>query len=138
METSGRVWAGRVVHALTYAVVVDAVAWCLSALAGLALGAPLTGAKYGLFVVGWLAVGYGAWVARPTARWKSDEDAETGESIGKRARTRFQRAVFSLPPADRFELGPTERVPSGPLVLLSGVAMLLTSFLMEAALGVGG
>ncbi|WP_435099023.1 DUF7555 family protein [Halarchaeum sp. P4] len=133
----GRVWVGRTVHTATYVVVAVSLVWCVSLLVGVAFGGPLVAAKYGLFVCGWLAVGYGSWILRPRARWKSAEEANE-QSIAKRARTRFQRAVFSLPPANRVTLEGTERVPSGVLVFVSGVAMLATSYLLEAVGGVGG
>lgn len=133
----GRIWIGRLVHAATYVVVALSLVWCVSLLVGVVLGGPLVAAKYGLFLCGWAAVGYGSWVLRPRARWKSEEDA-TERAIGKRARTRFQRAVFSLPPANRFELEGRERVPSGVLVFAAGGAMLAASYLLEAVGGVGG
>ncbi|GGL35275.1 hypothetical protein GCM10009037_18640 [Halarchaeum grantii] len=132
----GRVRVGRLVHAATYAAVTLALVWCASLAVGIVLGGPLVAAKYGLFVCGWLAVGYGTWLLRPRTRRTSEAAGE--RATAARGRTRYRRAVLSLPPADRFELAGTERVPSGVLLVASGVAMLAASFLLEAVAGVGG
>lgn len=136
----------QVLDALVYAIVVTGVAFAIGGVVSFPLGGGLLGIKYFLFLVGFVLFGYGAFQLRPSRAWNVDKSGDeieiernekTGEVVGSREETRFQSAVQRLPPLLRYSIPPEERFPPGAKLFLASVAILLTSFLMEAVFGVG-
>jgi len=122
-------FARRLADALARAVVLTALVVAVSAAISFALGGRWLGVKFILFVVGFLALGIGGILARPTPAWRDEPYvSRSGES------TPFQALVDRL--LGRFALAPDERFPTGVRVLLAGVLMLAISFLMETVFGV--
>jgi hypothetical protein len=113
-----------------YAVVATAVVFSLGLVAGLLVGNGLVGAKWLLFVVGFLFVAYGALRLRPTPKWKDESRLEFGDDPRG-----LQKAVADALPAD-YRLPTDERLPVGLKILAAGAAILLTSFLMESVFGI--
>lgn len=114
-----------------YAVVATSVVFSLGLVVGLLVGNGLVGAKWLLFVVGFLFVAYGALRLRPTPKWKDESRLEFGDDPRG-----LQRAVADALPAD-YRLPTDERLPVGLKILAAGAAILLTSFLMESVFGIG-
>lgn len=154
-------WTGRLLYAAGYAAGVTLVFGGLSAVVGLFVGLPFVGAKYGLFFVGWLAFGYGTFTLLPRPPWRDgngrgedglgeslpslssppsgpDPDSPTGTVVGGGDQTRFQAFVASLPPASLVPITVDERLATSIHVFVASLAMLLTSFLLEAVFGVPG
>jgi hypothetical protein len=130
-------WADRLLDAAVYAVSITAVFAAISAIVSLPLGNVLTGVKWGLFITGWLTLAYATFQLRPTPSWRRvGEDA--GDTKTKREETRFQAWVQRVPPLRRRSLPPEKRFPVALKLFIGGVVVLATSFLMEAAFGVGG
>ena len=122
-------FARRLVDALARAAVLTTVVVAVSAAISFALGGRWLGVKYILFVVGFLALGVGGVLARPTPAWRDEPYvSRSAES------TPFQAFVDRV--LGRFALPPQERFPTGVRVLLAGVLMLATSFVMETVFGV--
>jgi hypothetical protein len=116
---------------VAYAVVVTSLVFCLGLLAGLVVSNGLIGAKWLLFVVGFLLVAYGTLRLRPTPKWKDESRLDFGnEPRG------LQTFVSDALPAD-YRLPTDERLPVGLKILVAGVTVLLTSFLMETVFGIG-
>ncbi|MFB6070558.1 MAG: hypothetical protein ABEJ76_05985 [Halanaeroarchaeum sp.] len=132
MSAAGPTRVARVVDAVQYAVglTVAAVAVLLPVSLGLGLG--LYGVKYGLFVFGVLAMGYGTVLAWP----RSPEDLQ-GEGAN-RHETRVQATIRRVPPAARYPLAPTERYRDWIRVYLLSLCLLGASFAMETVFGVTG
>jgi len=136
----------QVLDALVYAIVVTGVAFVIGAVVSFPLGGGLLGIKYFLFLVGFVLFGYGAFQLRPSRAWKVDKSGDeieiernekTGDVVGSREETRFQSSVQRLPPLSRYSIPPDERFSPDAKLFLASIAILLTSFLMEAVFGVG-
>ncbi|WP_254663015.1 hypothetical protein [Haladaptatus sp. W1] len=132
--------------ALVYAITVTGVAFAVGFVVSFSLGGGLLGTKYFLFLVGFVLFGYGAFQLRPSRAWNVDKSSDeieifriknTGDVIGSREETRFQSTVQRLPPLSWYSIPPEERFSSGAKLFLASIAILLTSFLMEAVFGVG-
>jgi hypothetical protein len=121
----------QVLDVLAYAVVLTSVVFTLGLAAGFAVGNGLVGAKWLLFVVGFLLLGYGTLRLRPTAKWKSESRLDFGDEARG-----LQRAVSEALPA-RYRLPADERPSVGLKLFLGGIAVLATSFTMESVFGVG-
>lgn len=131
------VWLGQLLDAVTYAVVVTAVLVAASGVPSFAFGFGWVGVKYLLFVVGILAFGYATFTLRPRPPWKDDEATEpTGTSVGDREETRVQALAQEVPPARFRRLPVDERLPDGVKMFLASLAILGTSYAMEAVFGV--
>ena len=139
LRTKALVW----IDALQYGVVLAAAVTAGAVLVGVASGGGLVRAKLLLFLAGFLLMGYATVRLWPS----SPEDLESGRT-GRRDptgdslpattdRTRFQALVQWLPPLRWLPSPPpAERmVPPGKL-FLGSLLVLLTSYLMEAALGI--
>lgn len=131
---------GQLFDLVTYAVVTTVLFSSMSAVLGSVAGMrPLPGVKYGLFVFGWIALGYGTLLLRPTAAWNGEEqerialfDRSTGTPD-----TAFQRFVQRVPPARFRQIPDGERLSTGARIMFSAVVMLLTSIALEQLFGVG-
>lgn len=134
---SGR-WLGRLFDAVSYAVAVTGLVVGVGGLLSFLAGLDWLGVKWLLFLVGWLAFGYGTFALRPSPPWNDDDPAESrdGEVVGARTETRFQAAVQRLPPARFRRLPVDDRLPAGVNIFLASLAMLGTSMAMEFVFGV--
>lgn len=133
---------GRVgLDAITYAITVAVLTGIGAVIVGVATGGGIVRAKYLLFVAGWILLAYATvrlWptspddVGSPSNRGVTESIPTTHDS------TRFQSFVRALPPLRWIQLPPSEKrlTPPGKL-LLGGLLVLLLSFLMETAFGVG-
>lgn len=137
LRTLALVW----IDALTYAVVLALVTTVGAIVLGLATGGGLVRAKYALFFVGFLLMGYASvrlWPRSPTDVEPDASCGVAGDSIPETAtETRFQRLVRATPPI-RWLDGPVpERrmTPPGKL-LLGSFVVLLASYLMESVFGI--
>jgi hypothetical protein len=130
---------GQVLDLVTYAaantLVFAAVAGVLGTVAGMEL---LPGVKYGLFLFGWLAVGYGTLVLRPKAAWRDDgEGLDLFDRSTNEPDTKFQRLVQRLPPARFRQIPDDNRFSTAFRIFFSGVVILVTTIVMEQAFGIG-
>lgn len=134
---------GQALDLVTYAVATTLLFSGISATLGVLVGSrPAPSVKYGLFVFGWLSLGYGTLSLMPTPPWKDDEeasfklsDAFTGPD--QTPDTKFHRLVQSLPPA-RFRRIPHQvRLSTGTRVFVAALVMMAVSIVMEQAFGVG-
>lgn len=125
-----------VTYAVATTLVFSAVSVVLGSIAGMQ---PLPAVKYGLFVFGWLALGYGTVLLRPTAAWDDEEHERIDffdRSSGK-PDTAFQRFVQRMPPA-RFRQAPDEaRFSTGARIMFGAVVMMVTSIVLEQVFGIG-
>lgn len=132
----------RALDVLVYALAVTVLVFVLSAVVSTLLGAGWFGVELLMFVIGWLLFGYGTLLLRPSAKWRTEETdtgfdikrTETepdGRVIGSREETRFQSAVQQLPPLRWYSIPPEERPSVGAKIFVSGVAVLLASFVLE-------
>ena len=136
----------QALDALVYAAAVTGLVFFVGLVLSLLVGAGLVGVKYVLFLVGLLLFGYSTFQLRPQRPWDTEKTDDGGvevvradddmESIGSREQTKFQAAVQRLPPLSRYSIPPEERLPVGLKLFLSSLAVLGTSFVMEAVFGV--
>lgn len=119
----------RLLDAVAYAVVVSALAVAGGAAFGFATGRGWVGAKYALFVVGFLAFGYASFALRPRPPWKDEDSADRDDGWS------LEAAVAEALPRE-LRLPADDRVGIGGKLLLASVLILLASFLMEAVFGV--
>jgi hypothetical protein len=120
----------RLVDAFFHAVALALLVTCVSAAVSFALGGRWVGVKFLLFVVGFLALGVGGLFLRPTPAWRDTPYV----SRDPRGRTPLESAVDRL--LGRYALAPEVRLPSSARVLIAGVLMLVTSYLMETVFDV--
>jgi hypothetical protein len=150
-----RLNAIAVAHAVTYALSVAVVTVVGAFVAGVASGGGAVHAKIFLFVVGWLMMGYAVvriWPSNSskvrTESLKGDGGAlknpdpspdTTPDSIPEdETETRFQEAVYSLPPGRWLPRPtPSHRVGMEGKIFLGSVFVLATSLVMEVVFGVG-
>lgn len=101
---------------------------------GYGLGGSLVGAKYALFVVGFLLFGVGTLAIQPpkpggSRRWFSIENDE---------QTRLDAAIQRLPPLDEQPLPQERRIGNGAKLFVASLVVLGVSALLEFGFGVGG
>lgn len=127
--------------AVSYAVATTAVFSVASGVLAVVTGwrfAP--GVKYGLFVFGWIAMGYGTLLLWPDSPQSDDEEGRTVDLFdraGGPPDTRFQRLVQRLPPARFRQIPHRKRLSTGARVVVAAVAMLGISLVLELVFGVG-
>lgn len=127
VRRSFRVWA----DAVGYGLVLTAVVTLAALVFGLATGGGFVRGKVFTFLSGWILVGYA------TVRLWPKQGETAGESLSGTRRTRFQRAVGSLPPIRWIRRPPpTERVRVAGKIFLGGVLTLLASAVMEFGFGI--
>lgn len=129
-------------HALTYALAVTALATLGALVLGVLSGGGVVHSKIFLFVGGWLLMGYAVvrlWPSDPSEVGRTSGSVDpTGETIADAgASSRFQSAVNQLPPVRWLPPPPPSlQVADESKLFLGSLLVLLTSFLMETALGV--
>ncbi|GAA0287631.1 DUF7555 family protein [Halobacterium noricense] len=128
---------GQLLDAVAYAVWLTAAFAVVSGVLALLVGGQVApGVKYGLFVFGWLAFGYGTFKLLPSRPWKDDDERGPFETAAGED-TQFQALVQRLPPA-RFRPVPVvHRLPTGVRVFLASLVMLGTSLALEQLFGIG-
>ncbi|AHG05010.1 hypothetical protein HALDL1_16430 [Halobacterium sp. DL1] len=128
--------------AVAYAAATTVVFGVFSGVVTLAVGGRFApGVKFGLFVFGWVAFGYGTLLLWPEAAWKDDDDEGRSVSLFDRAGgppdTGFQRFVQRLPPARFRQIPHRQRLSTGSRVLFAAVGMMVTSIVLEQFFGIG-
>lgn len=129
---------GQLLDVVSYAVWQTVLFSALSAVLAVLSGwRPAPGVKYGLFVFGWLAFGYGTFKMLPSRPWRDSDGGVDPFETGANEQTKFQELVQRLPPA-RFRPVPVpNRVPTGARVFIGSLVMLGTSIVLEQAFGIG-
>lgn len=122
----------RVVDAVQYAVGLTVAISVVLLGVSFAFGYGLYGLKYGLFVVGFLSLGYGTVLA-----WPRSPEALANEGAD-RTETRIQGTLRRLPPAAWYPLAPSERYRDWIRVYLLSLCLLGVSFALETVFGVAG
>ena len=122
------------VYVLTVTVIGTAVAATLS----LPFGGSLTVMKAWLFVFGWLLVGYATvllWPRTPK-KWGSKR-SKTRLQLRSSGGPTLQETLERVPPLCWYDGDAGVRLPTGVKLYIASGCLLLVSFLMERALGVG-
>lgn len=128
---------GQLLDAVTYAVWLTVAFALVSAVLSVLVGWPAApGVKYGLFVFGWLAFGYGTFKLLPSRPWKDDGEPGPFEA-GAGEATKFQALVQRLPPARLRPTPVVARLPTGIRVFLASLVMLAASIALEQLFGIG-
>lgn len=120
----------RVFDAVTYAVGVTALAVLMLLPLSLLLGTGLRGLKFGLFVIGFLSMGYATFRLRPPRPDKATEASTP------RSETDLEARFGRLPGLHGHQLPVEERFSPGAKLFLASLTMLAVSYLMESALHV--
>lgn len=135
-DTAVPTWGLVCVDAVAYALLVALATTVGAVVLGVLTGGGLLRAKYLLFVVGLLQMGYATvklWPASPEALESGDSIAPSGTD----AESRFERLARTVPPVGWIGTPPAVRRLSQPSKLfLASVVVLLVSYLMETAFGV--
>jgi len=144
VEVRPRKWSQQVLDVVVYALAVTAVVFLASFAVSLVFGSGWLGVELLMFVVGWLLFGYGTFQLRPRPPWKTEKTAdgkikvtdtrEKAPTVGSRQETRFQATVQRIPPLRWYRLPPEERLSIATKLFVSGVAVLVASFLVERLL----
>lgn len=132
----------QVFDLVSYAVATTVVFAGVSAVVAAAIGSAVApGVKYGLFVFGWLAFGYGTVMLWPKAAWKKRKESKMFDTLlsspSKRPDTKFQRLVQRLPPARFRQIPDEERLSTGARVFFAAIVMMVTSIVLEQVFGIG-
>lgn len=122
----------QLLDALVYALALTATLFVGVTLVNFVLGGSWIGVKYGLFFVGIALFGLGTFKLRPKAAWK-DKERIPADREGK---TPFQSAMTRVSPIDPDRIAPDDPLSDGTKLFVAAVLVLLTSFLMEAVLGI--
>lgn len=113
------------VDAASYALWLTAFVFLALTPASLLVDAGFIGVKYGLFVIGFLSMGYALLlIRRATAIHR--EDYEPPDE------TRVDALVGRLPPLRWISVAPRDRFHPGTKLLVASVTMLAVSYVMEA------
>lgn len=111
--------------AVSYAVWLTALVAVASSPVSLLVGAGLNGVKFGLFIVGFLCLGYAVLLLRRATSLHE-------RAGGLRTETRFERLVGRLPPMRWYAVPVRARHQPGTKLFLASVTMLAVSYVMEA------
>lgn len=118
----------KLLDLLAHTVALSLLVFLGAAAVSFGLGGGWGGVKFLLFVLGFFALGAGAFFLRPTPPWQDEP------LVQRTGRTPLERLVHRLL-GDR-ALDPDQQYPSSARVLLAGVLLLAASFLMETVFGV--
>lgn len=150
-------WPRRLLDAGQYAVALTAAATAISGIVSFPLGAGLVGVKYGLFLIGFLTLGYatllGWWGSRASglsnngllARFGSNEDGLTsnpdtdrssGDDEVRHDATGFQQFVRRFPPVAWYPIRARDRLGDAGRLFLATGTMWFVSITMETVFGV--
>jgi len=106
--------------AVAYAAATTVVFGVFSGVVTLAVGGRFApGVKFGLFVFGWVAFGYGTLLLWPEAAWKDDDD-EGARSASSTARGTARHGLPALRPAATAGAIPADTPPSAALDRFTG------------------
>lgn len=138
VRAAALVWA----DAVAYALVVAGVATLAALVVGVATGGGLVRAKTLLFLLGLALMAYATvrlWPSSPEdVRDRAGRERRGASLPPTPAETRFQAVVRTLPPVRWLRPpAPERRLSPAVKLFLGSVAVLLTSFLLEAVFGVG-
>ena len=136
MRVRVRVWT----DAITYAIVVAALATLGSLAIGIVTGGGLVRGKVVLFVVGWVLMAYATvqlWPSSPE-EVNGAPEARTGESLPEaQDETRLQSFVQSIPPNRWLRPPrPERRLSIDGKLFLASLLVLAVSFAMEVVFGI--
>ncbi|MFB6177824.1 MAG: hypothetical protein ABEI99_11910 [Halobaculum sp.] len=150
-------WPRRLLDAGQYAVALTAVAVAVSGVFSLLLGGGLLGVKYGLFLAGFLHLGYATllawWGSRASglsnngilARFGSNDDGLTNlpgtdgsgdERELRQETTGFQQFVGRFPPVAWYPIRPRDRLGDAGRLFIASATMWFVSIVMETVFGV--
>ncbi|AFK17801.1 hypothetical protein E6P09_03385 [Haloferax mediterranei ATCC 33500] len=120
----------KFIDAGAYALVITAVVFGLGALLALLVRIrPLLGAKWFMFLVGFVMLAYSALKLRPTPLWK-DKEKPSREPVG------IQAAVAGALPS-KYYLPASERLSVSAKLFVASLSVLATSLAMEVIFGIG-
>ena len=142
MDLDPRRIVANTIDALAYAAALTGVVFLLTASVSVALGGGLPGAKWLMFFLGFLMLGYASLKLRPRAAWKQNGDGDGGDGglfAGSREPVGVEKLVgrlldATLPPSLRPV--PSERPSSASKLFLAAVGVLATSFVMEVVFAI--
>lgn len=132
----------QVADAVAYVVVLTGALFLVGSAFSLALGQGFVGTKYLLFFVGFGMFGYAAFLLRPTPPWKREGDGESvvgagsGETSEEEAQDKPTHRLASRLLPEGLRLPPDQRLSAGTKMLLAAIAVLATSYVMEAVFNV--
>lgn len=147
-------WARRLLDLAVYAVGTTVVVAAALLPPSLLAGVGLNGVKFGLFLGGVLAFGYATvllWPSRPVedeigqrdrqgtnpeGAGRGAEPIESRDEVEPREETRFESLVGRVPPLDRYEVAPADRLHPGAKLYVASLLMLAVSYVMEAVFGI--
>lgn len=127
-----RVYLAKSLDTAAYSAVVGVVGVVLGVGVGLLLGATLNGAKYFLFVTGFLQMSVGV-----AQMWPTDRESMHDEGADPDDLTRIQAVVDRLLPSESLSLPPGERFEPGLRRFVSAVLLLAVSLSLEVVFGAG-
>lgn len=129
----------------TVARILDVVSWVLVVAVGtvvfftipaFVLGSGLLSLKYLLFVVGFLYFGIGSWILWLRSRRRPSRWFDRSFGVDPDQEFWFERRLWNHFPLAHRWLPPRERVDRSVKVFLTGMVILLVSYLMETVLGI--
>lgn len=120
----------RIVDAVQYAVGLTLLVAGIVLAVSLLVGRGLWGVKFGLFLVGFLSLGYATVLAWPKS------PADVGRETHDREETRLQALFRRGPPAAWYPLPARDRYPDWVRLYLASLTMLALSYSLEAFFGV--
>lgn len=132
----------QALEAIIYAVAVTVIVVIVSIVISFALSGGWVGVKLILFVVGFGLFGIATFKLRPTASWRENDENGSGNKNSELLQmdsdneSRLQRAIYRVPPLDRYGLHPNERLSGGVKLFLASILVLVVSYLMEAVFDV--
>lgn len=145
MQTDGEarlgLWTFRLVDLTVYVTAVTLLCYLpLFTLAALVSGPGLV--IHAGFVAGFLMFGYGIYLLWPSPPWSAEvtdegeleiERNEDKPTLGDREETPLQQRLQQLPPLNRTERPPTDRLSRGLKLFVTSLVVLLVSYLTEVA-----
>ena len=131
-------WFVMGLDASAYVLTVTVIGTAVAAILSLPFGGSLTVMKAWLFVFGWLLVGYATvllWPQTPK-KWGS-KGSKTRLKLRSSGGPTLQKTLERVPPLCWYDGDASVRLPTGVKLYLASGCLLLVSFLMEQAFGVG-
>lgn len=131
----------QVADAFAYVVVLTGALFLVGSAFSLALGQGFVGTKYLLFFVGFGMFGYSAFLLRPKPPWKREDDGDRavsgrGDTTEQDAQNKPTHRLANRLLPSNMRLPPDQRFSAGAKMLLAALAVLGTSYVMEAVFNV--